>query len=248
MTIPSTFYFFLNTQIPPFNNELARQAVNIGDRPAGAAAPGERVPASRGASSSRRASSGTRRAPARTARLTATATSPRPSSSCSSRARPGQTITVWGEQRAPRTQYVEYYADLLNKIGYQGDAEDHLRHDVLPDDRQREDRRRRPASPTGFRTSRTRSTSTCCSTRTSIQPVNNENFGNVNDPHIQQRARRSSRHGAGDASWTRSRASGRRSTSTRPRRRTSPSTARSRCRSSSATGSTSARRCSTRRT
>ncbi len=35
MTIPSTFYFFLNTKIPPFNNELARQAVNTAiDRPA----------------------------------------------------------------------------------------------------------------------------------------------------------------------------------------------------------------------
>ena len=35
VTIPSTFYFFLNTQIPPFNNELARQAVNTAiDRPA----------------------------------------------------------------------------------------------------------------------------------------------------------------------------------------------------------------------
>ena len=35
MTIPSTFYFFLNIEIPPFNNELARQAVNTAiDRPA----------------------------------------------------------------------------------------------------------------------------------------------------------------------------------------------------------------------
>ena len=30
----------------------------------------------------------------------------------------GQNVTVWGEQRAPRTQYVEYYASVLNKIGF----------------------------------------------------------------------------------------------------------------------------------
>jgi len=35
VTIPSTFYFFLNVNLPPFNNELARQAVNVAiDRPA----------------------------------------------------------------------------------------------------------------------------------------------------------------------------------------------------------------------
>ena len=48
----------------------------------------------------------------------------------------------------------------------QGDAEDHRRRDLLPDDRQREDQGRRRASPTGSRTSPTRRTSTCCSTTT----------------------------------------------------------------------------------
>ena len=44
---------------------------------------------------------------------------------------------------------------------------------------------RRPASPTGTRTSRTRSTSTeFCWTAQSITPTNNENFGQTNDPYI----------------------------------------------------------------
>ena len=220
MTIPSTFYFFLNTQIPPFNNELARQAVNTAiDRPAlqrlasgflqagvllppggHRRAPGQRLPVRR--------------------RLTATATSPRPSSSCSSPARPGRTITVWGEQRSPRKQYVEYYTDLLNKIGYQGDAEDHRR-------RRRTSRRsatRRPTPQTGFadwiQDFPNPADFYLLLDANSIQPVNNENFGNVNDPFIQQQLAKLE-PGAGDAAELGRQPSGRRSTSTRPRRPTS---------------------------
>ena len=30
----------------------------------------------------------------------------------------GTKITVWGQERSPRREYVDYYTDLLNKIGY----------------------------------------------------------------------------------------------------------------------------------
>ena len=53
-----------------------------------------------------------------------------------------------------------------------------------------------------------------------IQPTNNQNFGQVNDPHINSESGQA-RRGPDRASSPRSPASGRRSTSTRPRRRTS---------------------------
>ena len=30
----------------------------------------------------------------------------------------GQPVTVWGEERSPRRQYVDYYTSVLNKLGF----------------------------------------------------------------------------------------------------------------------------------
>ena len=184
VTIPSTFYFFLNTQIPPFNNELARQAVNTAiDRPA-------------------------------LQRLASGFLQPEcffipegivghPDSACPYGAADGhgdiakaqqlvqqsgtagQNVTVWGEQRAPRTQYVEYYADLLNKIGYKATPKLISDTTYFPTIGNA-----KTAPQTGFadwiQDFPNPADFYLLLDANSIQPVNNENFGNVNDPFIQQ--------------------------------------------------------------
>ena len=57
---------------------------------------------------------------------------------------------------------------------------------------------------------------------TAIQPTNNQNFGQVKDPHDRQPVDRA-REGADQPARARSRANGRHSMSTSPRRRTSAS-------------------------
>ena len=184
VTIPSTFYFFLNVQIPPFNNELARQAVNTAiDRPA-------------------------------LQRLASGFLKPEcfflpegivghPDSACPYGAADGhgdiakaqqlvqqsgtagQSITVWGEERAPRTQYVQYYADLLNKIGYKATPKIIASTPYFPTIGNA-----KTAPQTGFadwiQDFPNPSDFYLLLDANSIQPVNNENFGNVNDPYIQQ--------------------------------------------------------------
>jgi peptide/nickel transport system substrate-binding protein len=184
VTIPSTFYFFMNVQIPPFNNELARQAVNTAiDRPA-------------------------------LQRLASGFLKPEcfflpegivghPDSACPYGAADGhgdiakaqqlvqqsgtagQSITVWGEERAPRTQYVQYYADLLNKIGYKATPKIIASTPYFPTIGNA-----KTAPQTGFadwiQDFPNPADFYLLLDANSIQPVNNENFGNVNDPFIQQ--------------------------------------------------------------
>ena len=115
--LPSTFYFFLNTKLKPFDNKLARQAVNYAiDRnamvklasgflkptcyfiPEGLAGhPTEPCPylGPNGGADLEKAK--------QLVKQSGTA---------------GTKITVWGQERQPRRQYVEYFASVLNKIGY----------------------------------------------------------------------------------------------------------------------------------
>jgi peptide/nickel transport system substrate-binding protein len=184
VTIPSTFYFFLNVQIPPFNNELARQAVNTAiDRPA-------------------------------LQRLASGFLKPEcfflpegivghPDSACPYGAADGhgdiakaqqlvqqsgtagQNITVWGEERSPRTEYVQYYTDLLNKIGYHATPKIISSTTYFPTIGNA-----KTAPQTGFadwiQDFAHPADFYLLLDANSIQPVNNENFGNVNDPFIQQ--------------------------------------------------------------
>jgi peptide/nickel transport system substrate-binding protein len=184
VTIPSTFYFFLNTQIPPFNNDLARQAVNVAiDRPA-----------------LQRLASGFLKPECF---FIPEGIAGHPTSSCPYGAADshgdlakaqqlvkqsgtaGQPITVWGEQRAPRTQYVEYYADLLNKIGYKATPKLISDTNYFPTIGNA-----KTAPQTGFadwiQDFPNPADFYLLLDAKSIQPVNNENFGNVNDPFIQQ--------------------------------------------------------------
>ena len=184
VTIPSTFYFFLNVDIPPFNNELARQAVNTAiDRPAlqrlasgflepecyflpeGIAGHSD-SPCPYGAADGH----GDIAKAQQLVQQSGTA---------------GQSITVWGEQRAPRTQYVEYYADLLNKIGYKATPKLISDTTYFPTIGNA-----KTAPQTGFadwiQDFPNPADFYLLLDADSIQPVNNENFGNVDDPFIQQ--------------------------------------------------------------
>ena len=114
--IPSTFYFFLNTTKPPFDNEKARQAVNTAiDREAMV-----------------RLASGFLEPTCWflpdgvTGHPGSDATCPygdRPDLAAAKRlvqesGTAGAKIVVWGQERSPRREYVDYYTDLLNKLGY----------------------------------------------------------------------------------------------------------------------------------
>ena len=75
----------------------------------------------------------------------------------------GTAVTVWGSNRETSRKPVEYLADVLNKIGLKAKLEDHRRARSTGRRSATRRRRRRSASPTGSRTTRTRSTgSTCC--------------------------------------------------------------------------------------
>ena len=184
VTIPSTFYFFLNVRIPPFNNELARQAVNTAiDRPAlqrlasGFLEPGcffipAGIPGHPDSQCPYGAADGHGDIAKAQQLVQQSGTA-------------GQNITVWGEQRAPRTQYVEYYADLLNKIGY------HATPKLISDTTYFPTIGNAKTNPqTGFADWIADFPNPVdfylLLTTDSIQPVNNENFGNVSDPFIDQ--------------------------------------------------------------
>jgi peptide/nickel transport system substrate-binding protein len=184
VTIPSTFYFFLNTTLPPFNNELARQAVNVAiDRPAlQRLASGFLEPA---------------------CFFLPEGIAGHPDSECPYGApdghgdiekakqmveqsgTAGQPITVWGEQRSPRTEYVEYYTDLLNKIGYKATPK------IISDTTYFPTIGNAKTMPqTGFadwiQDFPNPVDFYLLLTTSGIQPVNNQNFGNVSDPFIDQ--------------------------------------------------------------
>jgi peptide/nickel transport system substrate-binding protein len=183
-TIPSTFYFFMNVTKPPFNNLQARQAVNYAlDRRAlqrlasGFLQPGcfflpEGIP---GHPTSPCPYGDPNKAPdlAKAKQLVQQSGTA------------GTSVTVWGENRAPRKQYVDYYADVLNKIGYKATPKlisDTVYFPTIGN--------AKTAPQTGFadwlQDFPSPSDFYLLLDAKSIQPVNNENFGNVNDPFIQK--------------------------------------------------------------
>jgi peptide/nickel transport system substrate-binding protein len=182
-TIPSTFYFFLNTRIAPFNNPKAREAVNyaldrrafvrlasgflkpecyflpegITGHPSGNCAYGSRD----GAPDIAKAQQLVKQAGLE-----------------------GTPVTVWGQTRAPRKQYVEYYTSVLNKIGFKATPKiisDSVYFPTVGN--------AKTGAQTGFadwlQDFPNPSDFYLLMNAKSIQPVNNENFSNVNDPHVQ---------------------------------------------------------------
>ena len=181
-TIPSTFYSFLNVKIPPFNNQLAREAVNVGvDRRAfqrlssGFLAPGcyflpDGIP-------------GHPTAPCKYGTLGAPDIA-KARALLKQSGQLGAKVTVWGETREPRKEYMDYYTSALNKIGFKASEKIIADATYFPTIGNA-----KTAPQTGFadwiQDFPNPSDFYLLLDANSIQPTNNENFGNVNDPHIQ---------------------------------------------------------------
>jgi peptide/nickel transport system substrate-binding protein len=182
-TIPSTFYFFLNTRTKPFNDVRAREAVNLAlDRQAMARlASGFLKPECyflpegiaghpTGACAYGTTTGKPDLAKARTLVKQAGLT--------------GTPVTVWGESRSPRKQYVEYYASVLNQIGFKATPKiisDSVYFPTIGN--------AKTNAQTGFadwlQDFPNPSDFYLLLDAKSIQPTNNENFSNVSDAHIQ---------------------------------------------------------------
>jgi peptide/nickel transport system substrate-binding protein len=179
----STFYFFLNTQTKPFNNQLAREAVNTAlDR-----------------SALNRLNGGNFK---QTCWFLPEGLVGHPDGACpygdpngtpdmakakqlvQQSGMAGQPVTVWSETRSPRKEFVAYYTDLLNQLGFKAktkviaDAQYFSTIGNLKLNAQTgfADWNQDFPNPSDFY---------LLMDKNSIQQINNENFSQVNDPHIQ---------------------------------------------------------------
>jgi peptide/nickel transport system substrate-binding protein len=96
----------------------------------------------------------------------------------------GAKVTVWGQNREPRKEYTDYYTAALNKIGFKATER------IIADATYFPTIGNAKTNPqTGFadwiQDFPNPSDFYLLLDANSIQPTNNENFGNVNDPHIQ---------------------------------------------------------------
>jgi peptide/nickel transport system substrate-binding protein len=179
----STFYFFLNTQTKPFNSQLAREAVNYAlDR-----------------SALNRLNGGnfTQTCWFLPEGLIGHPTAPCPYGDpngapdlakakqlVQQSGMAGQPVTVWSETRSPRKEFVAYYTDVLNQIGFKAksriisDAQYFATIGNLKSEPQTgfADWNQDFPNPSDFY---------LLLDANSIQQTNNENFSQVNDPYIQ---------------------------------------------------------------
>jgi peptide/nickel transport system substrate-binding protein len=179
----STFYFFLNAQAKPFNNQLAREAVNMAlDR-----------------SAINRLNGGNF---TQTCWFLPEGITGHPTSACpygdpngtpdlakakqlvQQSGMAGQPVTVWSETRSPRKEFVSYYTDLLNQLGFKAKSK------IISDAQYFATIGNRKSEPqTGFadwnQDFPNPSDFYLLLDKNSIQDTNNENFSQVNDPHVQ---------------------------------------------------------------
>ncbi|HWC39240.1 MAG TPA: ABC transporter substrate-binding protein [Acidimicrobiales bacterium] len=182
-TAALTFYFFMNTTIPPFNNPMARQAVNLAiDRRAlqrlasGFLTPGcyflpPGLPGHPTASCPYGDPNGAPDLSKAQAMIKQAGLD-------------GTPVTVYGETRSPRRQYVDYYTNVLNQLGF------HATEQILQDSVYFTTIGNASTNPqTGFadwsQDFPNPSDFYLLLDGTAIQPVKNQNFSKVNDPQIQ---------------------------------------------------------------
>ena len=112
----STYYFFLNTKTKPFSSQLAREAVVVGlDRNAlsrlgsGYFIPGcYLLPPTMVGHSTQPCPYGD----------PATPNLSKAKQLVTQSGMAGTPVTVWGEERSPRRQFIDYYTSFLNQIGF----------------------------------------------------------------------------------------------------------------------------------
>jgi peptide/nickel transport system substrate-binding protein len=179
----STFYFFLNTKVKPFNNQLAREAVNYAlDRRAINRLNGGNF--------------------TQTCWFLPEGLIGHPTTQCpygdpngapdlakakqlvQQSGMAGQPVTVWSETRSPRKEFVAYFTDVLNQIGFKAKSK------IIADAQYFATIGNAKGEPqTGFadwnQDFPNPSDFYLLMDANSIQNTNNENFSQVDDPHIQ---------------------------------------------------------------
>ncbi|HEX3336403.1 MAG TPA: ABC transporter substrate-binding protein [Jatrophihabitans sp.] len=187
-TVPlaSTYYFFLNTQVAPFNNLQARQAVNLAtDRTAlarlssGSLAPGchflpPTIVGHQGGSCNG----------ADPNAVPSSADVAKAKQMIKAAGLAGTKVTVWSETRSPRQEFCAYFNDLLNQLGFKSSLKviqdtvyfQTIGNQSLEPQAGFADWSQDFPNPSDFY---------LLLSKAGIQKVNNENFGNVDDPKIE---------------------------------------------------------------
>jgi peptide/nickel transport system substrate-binding protein len=181
------YYFFLNTQVPPFNNKQVRLAVNMAmDRTALATlSSGELTPGcyflpptivghqSGGCASG---DPGTKPSAATVAKA---------KQMIQQAGMAGKAVTVYSEQRDPRDKYCAYWADLLNQLGFKATIKsisDTVYFQTIGN--------RKSQPQTGFADWSQDFPNPIdfylLMSKAGILDTNNENFGQVDDPYIEK--------------------------------------------------------------
>jgi peptide/nickel transport system substrate-binding protein len=114
---PNTYYFFLNVSIPPFNNQKAREAVNYGlDSRALVRIFGGRLEP--GCTFLPPAVIGYKKFDCKYGDPGQPGDIAKAKQLVKESGTAGQTVTVWTNTKDPRPAIGQYYADMLNQIGY----------------------------------------------------------------------------------------------------------------------------------
>jgi peptide/nickel transport system substrate-binding protein len=206
--LASVYYFFMNTQVAPFNNVQARLAVNMAvDRTAlarlssGSLTPGcNFLPPTIVGHADGACSFGD------PSQVPSDATVAKAKSMIASAGLAGTAVTVWSETRSPRQEYMAYFTDLLNKLGFKATLK------VIADSTYFQTIGNQSLNAqTGFadwsQDFPNPSDFYLLLSKAGIQATNNENFGNVNDPKIESQlatltAQPASQLQSSTAAWT----------------------------------------------
>lgn len=179
----STFYFFLNTKVKPFNNLAARQAVNWAiDRTALNRLNGGNFKQTCWFLPEGLVGHPTGQCPYGDPNATGDIAKAKQMIQQAGLA--GTPVTVWSETRSPRKEFCAYFTDLLNKIGFKAttkviaDAQYFTTIGNLKSEPQTgfADWNQDFPNPSDFY---------LLMDKASIQQTNNQNFSQVDDPHVQ---------------------------------------------------------------
>jgi peptide/nickel transport system substrate-binding protein len=179
----STFYFFLNSQEKPFNNQLAREAVNYAI---------DRRALSRLGSGNYKPTCwflpaglpGHPTGPCPYGDPNAAPNMAKAKQLLQQSGMAGTSVTVWGQNRDPRKEFISYYTDVLNKLGFKAKSK------IIADAQYFPTIGNLKLHPqTGFadwnQDFPNPSDFYLLMDKNAIQSTNNQNFGEVSDPHIQ---------------------------------------------------------------
>jgi peptide/nickel transport system substrate-binding protein len=178
------FYFFMNTQSKPFSNQLAREAVvtGIDQNHLASLAGGFLEP---GCYFLPPQIVGHPTAPCPYGSPTSGGNITKAKQLVQQSGMAGTPVTVWGENASPRKEYIDYYTSFLNQIGFKATEKLTARAVYFTTI----GNAKTPNVQTGFADWQQDFPNPIdfylLLDATAIQPVNNENFGLVNDPHIQ---------------------------------------------------------------